>query len=263
MVKHLNRPEIRAAIESDCQRIARGELDKAVAVMRCLETMKRCFVTCCSEASKLDQAVEKYYVGLGAGSEEQYTLVHRNLSSCGVCHEGMELRIEKTNRVDDKDPKRFLFCKHCKKSYILPLRGELLQHELSCVICQFQVLIVRNTETNRDHTICPYCFSNPPPPPDGLDNLQDFRCFSCARSDCTLAQRLTGSETAIAPCYEERCQGHIHLRKNNKGLIAACNSSGCKSIWWLPRFVKSGTVTTPCRLLVILYAIIHLIVCFE
>lgn len=206
----LNLPELRAAIERDCQRVARGEKSKDVVVQSCLEIMRQCFVTCAREAAKLDAAVVKYFPVLGTGREDQYVVLDPSLSTCGLCHDGMELRMERPRAGNAEDgvrntaAKRFLHCRKCRKSYILPSRGELSQHELSCVICGFQVLNVRNAETNKDHTICPCCYNDPPPPPDGLENAQDFRCFSCARADCALALRTAGGDVAIAKVISVR-----------------------------------------------------------
>jgi DNA topoisomerase-3 len=36
----LNKPHLRAAMELDCQRVARGELAKEVAVRKCMELQK-------------------------------------------------------------------------------------------------------------------------------------------------------------------------------------------------------------------------------
>lgn len=53
----LNKPHLRAAIERDCQLVAKGEKNKDEVVKRTLEQMRGHFVTCNSEASKLDVAM--------------------------------------------------------------------------------------------------------------------------------------------------------------------------------------------------------------
>jgi DNA topoisomerase-3 len=53
----LNKPHLRAAIERDCQLVAKGQKNKNEVVKRTLEQMRGHFVTCTSEASKLDVAM--------------------------------------------------------------------------------------------------------------------------------------------------------------------------------------------------------------
>lgn len=154
----LNKPQLRAAIEADCQRVARGEMQKEDAIAKSINLMKNCFENCVKEVHKLDRAMEKYFTSLGAGPANRYDIIHRNLSTCGKCHEGMELRVERAAAVPGRDKNRFLFCRHCKCAYNLPPRGELQQHEISCSICGFQALTVTNLETNKEHTLCPFCY---------------------------------------------------------------------------------------------------------
>jgi uncharacterized protein YbaR (Trm112 family) len=120
--------------------------------------MRDCFVDCNRDAHKLDAAMEKYFTEKGVGSLDNYTVVKADLSVCGNCHGTMDLRQETGTHANKNHPARYLYCEGCKKAYAVPSRGELLAHEHSCPICRFQVLIVRNMETNKDHTVCPYCF---------------------------------------------------------------------------------------------------------
>lgn len=55
----------------------------------------------------------------------------------------------------------------------------------TCPICSFQVLTCRNEETQREHNLCPYCFTNVPRDlhPDAIE----LRCFQCAHPTCRLA----------------------------------------------------------------------------
>ena len=154
----LNKPQLRAVIEADCQRVARGEARKEDVVQKCLSSMRDCFVDCNRDAHKLDAAMEKYFTEKGVGSLDNYTVVKADLSVCGNCHGTMDLRQETGTHANKNHPARYLYCEGCRKAYAVPSRGELLAHEHSCPICRFQVLIVRNMETNKDHTVCPYCF---------------------------------------------------------------------------------------------------------
>jgi DNA topoisomerase-3 len=189
----LNKPYLRAQIEADCQRVARGEMRKEDAISKCLNTMKACFLVCSREVIKLDNAVAKYFPLLGTGNNASYHVLKGEFSLCGSCKNKMDLRIESGNNNNNnnnnnnagedggnKEKKRYLFCLTCQKSHVLPKNGDVCQstNNFCCPICSYEVIIMKNPETNKDHTICPYCFNNPPPPPFGTDGLQEFRLFS-------------------------------------------------------------------------------------
>lgn len=134
----LNKPQLRAVIESDCQRIAKGEARKEDILQKCINNMKECFIVCNREAHKLDTAMEKYFTNKGESGLDNYDVIQARLSSCGICKQSMELRIE-TNDMNNNSQTRFLFCLQCKKAHIIPNRGEIIAHEHSCAICHFQV----------------------------------------------------------------------------------------------------------------------------
>lgn len=58
---------------------------------------------------------------------------------------------------------------------MLPNNGELSPIDVRCAICQFQVVQVKNTETQKTHTLCPHCFKNPPGPPISEEGTAEFR----------------------------------------------------------------------------------------
>jgi DNA topoisomerase-3 len=153
----LNKPQLRALIEADCQRIAKGEARREDVVRKCLEDMRQCFLVCSREATKLDASMEKYFSVLGAGDGGEHRVVAEGLSKCGVCGARMDLRATASTGADSAEGRRYLYCAACVKSYTMP-RGELSGHAQDCAICRFQALTVRNAETNKEHTICPKCF---------------------------------------------------------------------------------------------------------
>ena len=55
----LNKPYLRAAMEADCQKIVRGEVQRNDVVVACLNEMKTRFLQAVSQAAKLDEAVSK------------------------------------------------------------------------------------------------------------------------------------------------------------------------------------------------------------
>lgn len=73
-------------------------------------------------------------------------------------------------------------------------------------------------------------------------SLHNCRCFSCAKDDCALALRTAGSEVDISPCSVPQCTGTMRVKKNQRGYILACTSPACKSIWWVPKFVRTGKI---------------------
>ncbi len=57
----LTKPYLRATMEADCSKIAKGLVSKDVVVKNCMETMKLCLATVYREAQKLESAVAKYF----------------------------------------------------------------------------------------------------------------------------------------------------------------------------------------------------------
>jgi hypothetical protein len=53
---------------------------------------------------------------------------------------------------------------------------------------------------------------------------------------------MVGSEVDVSPCAMPRCSGTMRLKKNQKGFLLACTLASCKSVWWVPKFVRAGTV---------------------
>jgi hypothetical protein len=123
--------------------------------------MKKCFDTCVAEADKLDRAVAKHFSKFGT-TDQGFKNQQRQFSQCGKCKSLMDLKVKDNdgnrNNGNRNESSRILYCNICKEAHILPIRGEFRPHELSCLICQYQVLNVKNLETNKEHTVCPYCF---------------------------------------------------------------------------------------------------------
>lgn len=93
----LNKPFLRAAMESDCQKIAKGELSRADVVKNCLAKMKDCFITCNREATKLDDAMAKRFQTYGA-TGAGFTVLQARFSQCGVCQSFMDFRVKVQHR---------------------------------------------------------------------------------------------------------------------------------------------------------------------
>lgn len=253
----LTRPNLRAAMEADCQRIARGELPKQEMVKACLDTMKKCFQDCVKNTNKMDSAIMKYNLGHGgagaaAGEEREIYVTERaSFLTCGKCRRGMDLQ---SRALPNGSTKKILMCLHCKESHSLPTSDkavlEAFAHE--CPICRYQVLQVTYPQKNPWH-MCPQCYNRPPGPPDAIElpdgqAVVDFKCFNCAHPGCPLARRVVGAEIDIAPCSDKNCtDGSYRIKNTSKGQILACSlnkqdGSGCNvRPWFLPKVIKVAT----------------------
>jgi DNA topoisomerase-3 len=161
----LNKPYLRAAMEKDCQKIARGELKREDMVRNCLSQMRDCFLNCSREVAKLDNSMQKHFPGAANGANADvaanFQVVQQRFSACGRCDNLMALRIRteaNNNNSNFNTNSRQLFCSTCETSLQLPAKNELAPHEHRCPLCNYQVITVHNTETGKDHTLCPYCF---------------------------------------------------------------------------------------------------------
>jgi DNA topoisomerase-3 len=225
----LNKPYLRASMEADCQKIAKGLISKDEVVKACLDGMKKCFIDCNRDAAKLDAAVEKYFTPIGGGHAiEAYRVITRNISECGTCLEKMDLKEDEANR-------RVLHCKTCKEIHRLPPHGIFSAHAQRCMICGFQVLNVKNEETNKEHTLCPKCFKNPPGPPFSGENAAEFRCFMCCEFKCPLAGGRGGPD--ISPCPDPNCSGKLKLQKK----VISCDGPVAHKIF-IPKCIISSSL---------------------
>ena len=72
----MTRPFLRAEMEKECKKVARGEVSREEMVRRCLETMKVCFERCEEEGGSLLEAVGRYFRRRGEGGREGWLLSH-------------------------------------------------------------------------------------------------------------------------------------------------------------------------------------------
>ena len=243
----LMKPYLRAEMEKDMMRIARGELDKETAISQCLSVMKDVFRKCNADVKKLDEAMEKHFAHALRNnntlhnnqqqSSENDAMISRSVSACGGC-QGMMSLFEK--REDGSVRSRYLFCATCARKHILPKNGDVSGGQVRCAICNFQVLTILNTETTKSHSLCPHCFHNPPSPPLGEEGISEFRCFACAHPSCSLAGRVPYHDVPIAPCICR--EGSMMLGKKNNKYIVSCSASSCRVCWRLPKHIKSGNL---------------------
>lgn len=161
----LTKPYLRASMEADCHKIARGEIRKEEVISACIRQMRECFLTVNREATKLDTAVSKYFDVADFENEEiPYTTTERNISICGVCKDSMDLKVQAVQgrgqaaAGNDNFSRRIVHCRNCSQSHMIPSRGDVRAHDVFCEICGFQALLILNRENQKEHAICPYCF---------------------------------------------------------------------------------------------------------
>ena len=234
----LTKPYIRASMERDMMKIARGEMGKEEMLSACLESMRQCFLQCKAEVQKLNEAMDKYFAAESAVAAEEIPIVKRRFSTCGDCNSGMDLRV----KTDDYREVRYLYCPSCRKLHMIPSKGEITAYEHFCPICNFQVLSVHNRETSKSHYVCPQCFKNPPPAPLSIeDSASEFRCFKCAHPTCALAT----NSPDLAPCPD--CPGVLQIRKtkaNPPKYFVSCTDTSCRFSWWIPTCIRSVSVVS-------------------
>jgi DNA topoisomerase-3 len=256
----LNKPFLRAAMEKDCQLIAKGEMRRVDMVRNCLSHMKACFIDCNKEATKLDLSMQKHFAEEirhgGNEAQENFDVIQQRFTACGKCNNPMILRsrteLNANTNANFSGVTRQLLCTTCDIALSLPSKNELLPHDHLCPLCNYQVITVHNSETGKDHTICPHCFKNPPPAPFADENSShEFRCFSCANAGCPLSGRLLGEQVLVVPCAAVACTESLKLRKTSKGYMLCCTNQTCTQKWWFPKFVRTAqplesTICTRC-----------------
>ena len=236
----LAKPYIRAAMERDMVKVSKGELSKDEMLRNCLQSMKNCYLQCKAEITKLNTSMDRFFGATapgGAINPDNLSIERRNFARCGQCESMMDVR----TTTGDRFQTRYVYCSACPKLLRIPHSGEISVTEHRCPICNYQVLSIFNPQKNSSHTVCPYCFKNPPPIPYAIEESpRDFRCFQCAHPDCALAKHTP----EFAPC-PSCASGRLKLLSTSKDpskLFAGCTVRECKFSWWLPSCVRNATV---------------------
>lgn len=230
----LLQPQLRAQMELAMDDIATGKATKSQVVDAAVRLYREIFQKLalnsqemygelCRHLSPVTQQASLTPAQGGAGRVAQSGLVQ-----CGVCRNLMDL-MEQTDGGRDV---WFVRCATCAVDHRVP-NGRLNQldpHEQRCVLCGFGVLQVRNTEKQTSYTVCPHCFTSPPPGAE-IESFAEFRCFQCI-ADCPLAKGI--ENVAITRCAS--CGEHdIRLRTTPTGAFLACRGfPGCTFSVTLP-----------------------------
>ncbi|RNF24879.1 putative DNA topoisomerase III [Trypanosoma conorhini] len=215
----LLQPQLRAQMELAMSDIVSGKASKNQVVDAAVQLYSEVFQKvslgsremyeelCCHLSPAAPQVSAAAY---GTGRVVQPRLV-----PCGVCHNPMDL-------VEQTEGEREAWCVRCStccKDHRVPngRLNQLTSCGQTCVLCGFGVLEVRNTEKQTSYTVCPHCFSSPPPGTD-MEAFTGFRCFQCL-ADCPLAKGL--ENVAIARCAS--CGEHdVRLCTGARGTFLSC-----------------------------------------
>ncbi|CAM9767021.1 unnamed protein product, partial [Chrysoparadoxa australica] len=239
----LSKPFLRAAQELDCTKVAQGQLAKDDAIRNCLTQMKEAFQECQRNATKLDAAVGKHFGPVGEGEGSSLARGGRAISKCGKCRSSMDLKV--TRGDHGAVAPRNVYCSTCRLGLEVPRKGNISKREppFECPICQFQVLEVKKGRgyEGRGYTLCPWCYSNPPPESSAVEA---FKCFQCS-ADCSLAGRAGVTDEPVCSCSRVGCDGHLAARKTPEGRFKlSCTSyPACKEQTYLPHRVTGVTLS--------------------
>ena len=239
----LTDPAMRAEMEADMNRISRGEKTRLAVVQEQSRILGGLFRQCQNGKSTLHQTV---LAELGARAQmdvSDWRTVRREFSTCGDCDSQMAL---KTVTADGGRKQRALACGTCSTTHEIPSGDHKLEAiDFKCRICNFQVLKVTNTSTDKSHHVCPSCFKKPPADFGGEGEM---RCFKCTHSDCKLATGTAGPGGGDAPvrkCTKCRQLSAMVLKRSpNGGYRLSCKAyPACKEVVWLPKQASAVKVT--------------------
>jgi DNA topoisomerase-3 len=212
MSYELSRPNLRAKMEAEMNDISSGKRTKESVISENLKMYNFILTQIYKKVAIMDQCVGKYFKGIGEGANK---ILHKNFSTCGQCGANMHMK--------ESNDKSFLNCVVCKGVHMLPTNGEFSPNDHKCPICNFQVLNVMNPKTNKTHTLCPYCFNNPPDLEDlpQTANTNGFRCFQCTLSTCGLSRGNRSGDggfgnAANGICKCPSCNSGSLLLRDNK-----------------------------------------------
>jgi DNA topoisomerase-3 len=201
-------PDVRAKIENDCSRVAKGEATKEEVLGDCLAEFHAKFLHFEASIEMMDSLFEATFSPLAETG--------KYLSKCGKCRRFM--------RFLHLRPQR-LHCATCNETYSLPQNGTIkLYKELTCPLDSFQLVLfsLGNSANHggKSYPVCPYCFNHPPFPEIESLPAGGMGCNLCLSEACPLSAKALG----VCPClssYEDGavgggCRGNLILDINSK-----------------------------------------------
>jgi len=208
-------PDVRAAIESFCDLIAKGQATKESVLDHSLRNFENKFRYFTKNIDKMDSLFEASFSPLAATG--------KFLSKCGKCLRYM--------RYIPLKPQR-LYCPTCNETYGLPPNGTVkLYKELKCPLDNFELVLFslgNSAEAQgKSYPLCPYCFNHPPSFDEKADNdksnddayvISHMGCNSCAHPSCKHSAALNAmcECPGIAADTGKQCSGQLVLDINSK-----------------------------------------------
>eukprot|EP00940_MAST-03C_sp_MAST-3C-sp2_P002319 g2319.t1 len=247
-------PRVRAAIENECSRIARGEAKADEVLEYALEIFARKYDHFVDNIGRMDSlfsmhyapqqqvdGIDKLFDGkLVVGSDAP------PMSRCGVCQTYM--------KYISLPPHR-LFCRTCDVTYALPTFGVVSSSPGKyCPLDHFELVVHASGESKKTR-LCPRCYNDPP--------FEDIRggmtCDSCPHPTCesSYKQRVicrcpssarvsVSAETAALGNSDrkKKCKGSLVLsRDRERGLSSAGSKKRNPKKWSLRCNMCGLTVT--------------------
>lgn len=242
----LARPGMRKAQEADFKKVQAGTAENTAVKLQALAQFRANFERLLANSVAINAAFGNHFQGSVAQDVSQWNTVASSFSICGDCGRMMALKTQTAGN----NKMSALNCSHCASasSHVLSRNSAKFTYTAAqgagniCPICHFQVVCVRNRDTQSEHKLCPHCMHKPPADP-GL-NPKDaqpggFRCFNCTHSSCPNATGLTANKSSVAKCPDSFCNElcDIQSRVRNDGRTSVyikCSSPQASSCGWKP-----------------------------
>ena len=248
-------PRVRASIEEECSRIARGEAHPQDVVEHTLDLFRRKYDYFVANITKMDQLFSMHFQDVVKEDEdcdERSLVPPENLMSrCGACQTYM-------NYISL--PPHRLFCKTCDTAYNLPSGSAVTPCSGQyCPLDHFELVCVGNAKDK----MCPRCFNDPPFEDTllvGRDRIRGgMTCNRCPHPTCThsflrkVVCRCPSSSTmTMRTKSNDACHGSLVLKyisgsetKNRKSKATrwklCCNGCGLKISIHRVRSVRVST----------------------
>lgn len=162
-------PTVRAAIEAECGKIAKGEADAKAVLQHALSVFEAKFRYFVSHLEAMDELFEATFTPLGKSGQP--------FTRCGRCRKVMTLISSRPAR---------LFCPTCNETLSLPQDGVFQKHGgKRCPLDGFELLYFslgrKSTSVGRSFVLCPYCYANPPFESGARSGMG---CDQCLHPDC-------------------------------------------------------------------------------
>lgn len=248
----LAKPVLRAEMERDMNLVARGQMERAVAVSRSIVKMKEIYFSIVSRQNELFSNILNIFTDRG-GSTEDNSIKEAagpgtDAGTCGLCNQTMKLYMIPTESR--------LSCESCNKSFRLPKFNQINPLQYNCPLCNFQIYEITSA-TDTKYKICPQCYVSPPPmPEDSSNNIEDaaqeakpqtsfatmtMPCFKCPNRLCKFAKGF-----GIFQC--KTCEGGYRVNQGKSRIFLGCsNFPTCNSTIFLPKqIVKAEISDTEC-----------------